>query len=121
LKTPVKSIRFARFGPLRRAATTSMIWLYRGMLRQAILYYPLVPLLTPLMLLASLIGNLSAFRMREKTLTSGTTSSILMVFQPGEETKSLPDLSPDPELYARADRYKTVAKPVRQMAVAERT
>jgi hypothetical protein len=44
-----------------------------------------------------------------------------MMFQPDEETKSLPDLSPDPELYARADRYKTVAKPVRQRAVAERT
>ena len=121
LKTPVKSIRFARFGFLRRTATASMIWLYRGMLRRAILYYPLVPLLAPLMLLASLIGNLSSFRMREKTLMSGTTSSVLMMFQPDEETKSLPDLSPDPELYARADRYKTVAKPVRQRAVAERT
>jgi hypothetical protein len=98
-----------------------MIWLYRGMLRRAILYYPLVPLLAPLMLLASLIGNISSFRMREKTLTSGAISSVLMVFQPDEETKSLPDLSPDPELYARADRYKTVAKPVRQRAVAERT
>ena len=110
LKTPVKSIRFARFGFLRRTATASMIWLYRGMLRRAILYYPLVPLLAPLMLLASLIGNLSSFRMREKTLMSGTTSSVLMMFQPDEETKSLPDLSPDPELYARADRYKTVAE-----------
>ncbi len=98
-----------------------MIWLYHGMLRRAVLYYPLVPLLGPFMLLASLIGNLSSFRMREKTLTSGMTSSVLMVFQPDEETKSLPDLSPDPELYARADRYKTVLKPVGQQSVADRT
>ena len=99
-----------------------MSWLYRGMLQQAILYYPLVPLLAPLMLLASLIGNLSSFRMREKKdLTSEKLSSLLMVFQPGEDAKSLPDLSPDPELYARADRYKTVPKPVPQLSVVERT
>jgi hypothetical protein len=121
LKTRVKSIRFARFGVLRRAAAASMIWLYHGMLRRPVLHYPLVPLLGPFMLLASLIGNLSSFRMREKLLTRGMTSSLLMVFQPGEETKSLPDLSPDPELYARADRYKTVLKPVGQHAVADRT
>jgi hypothetical protein len=45
-----------------------------------------------------------------------------MVFRPGPEAKSMPDLSPDPELYARVDRYKNVAKPVRQRAsLGERT
>ena len=122
LRTPVESIRFARSGLLRKAATASMIWLYRGMLRQGTLHYPLVPVLGPLMLLVCLMGNLSSFRLRAKTLKSGVPSSVLMVFRPGPEWKSLPDLSPDPELYARADRYKTVAKPVRQRAsLGERT
>jgi hypothetical protein len=122
LKTPMQSIRFARSGLLRKAATASMIWLYRGMLRQGILHYPLVPIFGPLMLLACLIGNLSSFRLRTKTLSSGAPSSVLMAFRPGPEAKSMPDLSPDPELYARVDRYKNVAKPVRQRAsLGERT
>jgi hypothetical protein len=116
LNTPLQSIRFARSGLLRNVATASMIWLYRGMLRKGILHYPLVPILGPFMLLACLIGNLSSFRLRANTLNSGVPSSVWMVFKPSAESKSLPDLSPDPELYARADRYKTVAKPIRERA-----
>jgi hypothetical protein len=122
LTTPVSAIRFVRTGLLRAGATYAMIWLYHGMLHRPIFYYPLVPLLGPFLLLACLIGNVKAFLLRRKAPRSGVPSSLWMVFRPGEAVKSLPDLSPDPELYARADRYKTVAKPVRQRAsLGERT
>jgi hypothetical protein len=122
LRTPLNAIRYVRTGLLRAAATRALLWLYRGTLEEPIFYYPLALILVPFLLLACLVGNFFAFVSRKTTRGVGMPSSLWMLFRLASVSNSLPDLSPDPELYARADRYKTVAKPVRQRAsLAERT
>jgi hypothetical protein len=121
LSTPVSMIRFVRTGVLRSVSTDAMLWLYHGAMTSPALYYPLAAILGPLLLLTCLIGNTFAYLLRRITRNLRRPSSVWMLFRFPSVSTALPDLSPDPELYARADRYKTVAKPVRQRAIAERT
>jgi hypothetical protein len=121
LRTPVSSVRFVQMGPLRAVATRALLWLYRGALDDPTLYYPLGIVLVPFLLLACLVGNMFAFVFRRSTRSVSTPSSVWMLFRFASVSTSLPDLSPDPELYARADRYRTVAKPLRQPALAKQT
>jgi hypothetical protein len=119
LPTPISSVRFVPNGILRVANTAAMTWLYRNMLRTPRVYYPLAAVLGPLLLLTCFLGNIQSILFRFSAERSLVPSSFLMVFEPGEEMKSLPDLTPDPELYARAERFKNFAKPVRERASLE--
>jgi hypothetical protein len=116
LAAPISAIRFVPNGILRAASTAAMMWLYHRILRTPVVYYGVSAFVVPFLLLTCLLGNVRSFYFRSSAHRSNTPSSLWMVVRPGEETKSLPDLAPDPELYMRADRYKAVARPVRERA-----
>lgn len=118
LPAPLEKTLFIPVDILRRASTAGMIALYRGMLQSPVLYAVLSVLVGPLLLAMCVIGNLLSFLFRSGSQRRGIPSSLWMVFRPGP-VWALPDFSPDPELYARADRYKVAPKPVLQR-VAER-
>jgi hypothetical protein len=119
LPIPISKVDFVPAGMLRLGTSAAMTWLYRKMLRSSLICYALAAVLGPVLLLTSFLGNLQCILSRSSARPNSVPTSLLIVFEPGEKMKSMPDLTRDPELYRRAERFKNFAKPVRERASLE--